>query len=386
MKKMMSVSLVLILVFSFTVVITNAQDTQLRFNQNGEFKIMAFADAQDDENLEETTTAFMKEALAKYKPDLVVFLGDNTIADGYDNQRAAIKALTAPVNEAGIPYTLVFGNHDQENGVDKEELLQIYQEDANCLAVDAAPEIYGCGNHNLPIYSSDGEKILFNLWLIDSGSKNTDEGASGYDYVHEDQIQWYKDTAEALKAQNGGVTVPAINFQHIIVPEIYDELYTELPFALGEATRNIGDKSFALIPNLTKLNGYCSEPPCPPSVYDGQFDAWLEVGDIMASFHGHDHVNAFKVDVKGIDVVNVPTVGCNVYHDDLTRGAGLITLKENDLSTYEYEHIRFVDIATREGSQIPTAEGGRAISYYKFVAFVGDFFTAILKFFALFNF
>ncbi len=386
MKKIISVMLALTFALSFTFVLSNAQDTRLQFNRNGEFKIMAFADAQDDENLEETTTAFIKEALFKYQPDLVVFLGDNTIANGYDNQRAAIKALTAPVNEAGIPYTLVFGNHDQENGVEKEDLLAIYQEDANCLAVDTAPEIYGCGNHNIPIYSSDGQKIAFNLWLIDSGSKNTDEGASGYDYVHEDQIQWYKDTAEALKVQNGGVPVPAMNFQHIIVPEIYDELYTQLPFALGEATKNIGDKSFAYIPNLTKLNGYCSEPPCPPSVYDGQFDAWLEVGDVIASFHGHDHVNSFKVDVKGIDVVNVPTVGCNSYSDDLTRGAGLITINENDPSAYKYEHIRFANIAAQDNLFIYQAQGSQSKAYYKFVSFVDNIFTAFLKFLALFNF
>ena len=37
-----------------------------------------------------------------------------------------------------------------------------------CLMRDAEPELSGCGNYNLPILSSDGQRTAFNLYFIDS--------------------------------------------------------------------------------------------------------------------------------------------------------------------------------------------------------------------------
>ena len=54
----------------------------LRFDSNGQFKIMIFTDAHTDDNLAETTRLLMCEALDKYHPDFVVFLGDNTTVSG----------------------------------------------------------------------------------------------------------------------------------------------------------------------------------------------------------------------------------------------------------------------------------------------------------------
>lgn len=354
-----------------------ADPTQLRFNADGTFKIMLFADPQDDQDLEETTVAIMCEALDKYQPDMVIYLGDNAVADA-EFQPDAIKAVTKPVVDRGIPYSIVFGNHDEEHNISKEDMLAIYQSLGNCLTYDAAPEITGCGNCNHPIWSSDGSKVLFNLWMIDSNMYNSDPGVGGYDYVHPDQIEWYKETAAALAEQNGGEVVPAMDFQHIIIPEIFDKLYMELPFSLGEASENRNGKHYTALPVFTRLTGYWLEKPCPPNVYDGQLDAWLEVGDVIAEFNGHDHVNSFMTNIRGVDVTNVPTVGCNSYFKDINRGAGLITLHEDDVKNYDYEQIRMYDLALADGSDIPNVEGGKIKPYYGLVKFLD---TIVIKLF-----
>ncbi|MBQ7540973.1 MAG: metallophosphoesterase [Clostridia bacterium] len=338
-------------------------DATLRFGRDGKFKILLVADPQDDENLEETTTQILRESLDLTKPDLVIYLGDNTLAGGYEKQKQAIEAVTAPVRERNVPFAIVFGNHDDEFGVTKEELLEIYR-GLGCLTYDAVPELHGVGNCNLPILSSDGKKTAFNLWLIDSGTYNTDAGASGYDYVHEDQLRWYKETAAQLAAENGGKVVPALDFQHIVIPEIYDKLYAKLTFPMGKLSQERLGAIYSTTPVLTRLNGYWLEQCCPPDVYDGQLDAWKEVGDVLAEFHGHDHNNSYEVNIDGIDVINVPSVGCNAYSREISRGVGLVTLDEADLTTYTYELIHTFDLALAKGSQIPNVDGGQTKAFY----------------------
>lgn len=374
-KKVLAVALAMLMLaatFAMTAY-ANVSDYILKFNEDGKFTIMMFADSQDDEELEETTAQLMREALAAYTPDLVIYMGDNSVAPG-EKQADAIAAIVAPVVEAGVPFTVVFGNHDQEQGVPNEDLLKEYQKYPGCLAYDAVPSLYGCGNHNLPILASNGLGIAFNLWFVDSGTST--EEAGGYDYVREDQINWYKDTAKALSLLNGGEVVPAMSFQHIIVPEVYDALgMMKIPVGIGEWT--FDGQAYLPIPNFGSFTGFLFEPPCPSHINGGQFDAWVETGDVMATFYGHDHVNDFTTTYEGIDITTVPTVGCNSYSNDINRGVGLITLDENDLSTYEYEALRMYDFALAEGSQILDCEGALSKTSYQFNKFMDTFLTKL---------
>ena len=375
-KKLFAVLLSVLMIISVSAVAFAADESAetLRFNDDGKFKIMIFTDAHDDDELAESTRILMCEALDKYKPDFVVFLGDNTTVSGYDRQVAAIDALTKPTRDRGIPFGMVHGNHDSEYGLSRDEICEIWSS-FGCMTYDADPSLYGCGNCNLPIMSSDGSKIAFNLWFIDSGSVNTDLDRYTYDYVHPDQIEWYKKTAAELKEQNGGEVVPAIDFQHIIIPEVYDKLYPELPASLGKLSIERAGKTYFTMPVLTRLNGYWLEHPCPPEVYDGQLEAWKEVGDVIAEFNGHDHKNTFRVNVDGIDVVNVPACGEAAYHSDFTRGVGLITLDENNPRDYDYELIQMYKLALDKNSGIPEATG-ESRAYYSGIAFV-DFIPQV---------
>lgn len=384
-KKILSLLLAFMMVVccSAPVFASDLIPSVLQFDENGKFKIMMFADIQDDETVEETTLQLMAEALDKYNPDLVVYLGDNTIAKGEENQRTAIEAITEPCVSRNIPFALVFGNHDQEQGVDKEVLLDMYKTAGKglCLTWDAA-DIYGCGNSNLLIMSSKNIlKPAFNLWFIDSGSAYYDENGNrnGYDYVREDQIKWYKDTANALKAVNGGKVIPSILFQHIIVPEVYEAMYNGLPFEMGKTYDGV---SYIPVPVLSKVSGLVIEQPCPSYTTVGQFDALVETGDVIASFYGHDHTNDFTTTYKNIDITAVPTVGCHSYSNDMTRGVGLITLDESDLTSYDYETIYIHDMAIAEGSQISKVDGGQSQFHYVFMKFMRKVLDTVLGIFS----
>ena len=366
MKKIISLALAIIMTIGIFPVFSSAEGEKiLQFDSDGKFKIMIFADVQDFDPLVETTVQLMNECLDKAEPDLVVYLGDTSIAMGDEEERKTIQAATKPCVDRDIPFAVVFGNHDGERETSREKLLSYYQE-FGCLTTDADPDMYGCGTSNLEIKSSDGKKTAFNLWFFDSNAYNPDKEVGGYDYVHEDQIEWYRKTAAELKKANGGETVPSMLFQHIIMTEVYERLYPKMPFG-GFKDYTMNGVSYFPVPFFNRHSGIILEP-CSPSFNSvGQWDALVETGDVIATFFGHDHVNDFRAEYEDIAIINVPTVGDQAYSDAISRGAGLITLDEKDLSTFDYEMMYMFDMVLEEDSKILEAEDARSRAYYWFV-------------------
>ena len=330
-------------------------DNKLQFNSDGEFRIMQIADIQDGTILTPATKQFLKDAVIAAEPDLIVLTGDNISAGSSTVGIKAIDLLlveTAINNfmsmfeEMGVPVAVVFGNHDAEQIVTKEEQTAIYQKYDNCVMVDADPEIYGCATYNVPIYSSeDATKVAYNLWMFDSNMYDEENG--GYDYVHQDQIDWYINKSNELKAQNGGEVVPSMLFQHIIVNEIFDALL-EVP-AGTEGAMERGGKYYVLNPENTRA-GVLHETPCPGTVDSQQFEAAKAQGDVVAMFFGHDHKNTFEISYQGIDLVNTPGAGFGSYGDE-GRGVRIIDIKEGT-TEYETSIIEYLELYADNDSML----------------------------------
>ena len=345
-KKTIAVFLsVLICLSTFTVgvgAVTESTDT-LQFNEDGSFKIMQVADLQDNTNPVKKTNEYLRQVIADESPDLIVLTGDNisdSVARGFTREhsvkkvRKAIDSFMSLFEELAIPVAVVFGNHDAEGYVSKEQQMAIYNEYSCCVAIDEGEYISGCGTYNLPILSSDGEKVVYNLWLFDSNMY--DPIYDSYDHVHDDQIEWYVNKSNELKAQNGGEVVPSIAFQHIIVPEIYNALVE-----VEEGTENAvqrGDRFFVLPEDAT---GSLLEPPAVAAQDSMQFEKMVEQGDVKAMFTGHDHKNDFVVSYMGIDLSTSPAAGFGGYGAD-NRGVRVIVLNENSTDTYETETIHYL--------------------------------------------
>ncbi len=338
MKKFVSVLLAVILVFSgcITAFAGHKESAKLKFNENGEFKILVLADVQTGYPMDEDMVYFIEEALKHENPDLVVFTGDNVNNPDLKTYEQMLK----PLIDVGVPYTMVLGNHDQENsgGLTREQIVAEYQKYEGFLGYDADPSIHGAGTHNLPILSSDGKDLAFNLWLFDCGDYvyNSHGERLGYDWVRKDQIEWYDNVREELKAENGGEVVPSLVFQHIIPQEPCREIFYVTDVQLGEVTKNFSDgTAMTFIPDISKYNGYLFEPCCPGYGNDGQWDAMVNGGDVLGVVCGHDHMNSFIADVNGIDMIMTPGCTYDSYNSNINQGARVLVLNEKDTSSYE---------------------------------------------------
>ena len=355
MKKTISLILSLIILatcFSSLAYAENKNDeTALKFNQDRKFTILNISDIQDGYPLNPLTKDYIEKTVDMVKPDLIVLTGDNI--SGYDipeeeDAEKAIREFMDIFEARNIKVAAVFGNHDdEETKSTKEHQLSVY-ESYDCYVGEKGFCIKDrVGTYNLPIMKSDGSGYGFNLWLTDSGTYNTENEYGGYACVYKEQIEWYKETATKLKEENGGEPVPAINFQHIIVPEIYDALEQTDLLWFGCVIRkknplNDTTKYYKLPKDAI---GELREYPCPPYYNNGQYDAMLEMGDVVATVSGHDHENSFEIDYKGIKIINTPTMGFNAYND-INVGARVFVIDENDPKSFETYCLKYADVYT----------------------------------------
>lgn len=333
----------------------------LRFGADGKFRILHLTDihevdpAMDDDadksvplKKSEETMNVIEKCIERTSPDLVVFGGDNISGFWheftYDYMYKTIKRIVAPVAKRNIPLAVVFGNHDAEAErmlpfLMKENQLAVYAEYGNFRSTFNDADVSGCANCSLPVMSSDGRRVAWNIWCMDSNDyirderHNVIEGA-GYGFVQADQLKWYEERAAELKANNGGKTVPSVLFQHIPVLQEYDVLTQVSADTEGAVER--GGKYY-VAPNGAFSDGEMREAPCPPDAHGEEFESWKSVGDIKAAFFGHDHINTFTAELDGIKLIQTPGAGFQTYGD--RHGGRLIVLDENDSDKIESEVI-----------------------------------------------
>ena len=381
-KRILAALLAICLVFSTGVIAFAEGETVapvLKFDENGEFKILHLCDCQDGYPADERMFEYINYVLEVYDPDIVVLGGDNTVGEG-ETKQLAIDELCKPFVESETYFTMVFGNHDYQQGYTNDELFEMYQKAGGeyFLAYDAVPELHGTATHNLPVYSNDGSKVKFNLWMFDSGSYVD----GGYDCVRKDQIDWYLETSNKLKAEAGGL-VPSMAFQHIIVGDVYDALFVESPVNLGVLTANYNGKYYTYLPKLHNFSRFLVEPPCPGVDNEGQLEAMAKQGDVLAIFSGHDHVNDFETEYMGVDIINTPSPTYNSYSSIVNKGARLITINEESPYTYTSEVITYNNLVIENPELAEVFD--LSVSTAKLYNFLGNLALVLTKFCGIFS-
>jgi 3',5'-cyclic AMP phosphodiesterase CpdA len=287
---------------------------KLHFRSNGTFTLVQFTDIhwQNGDELDAQSRALMERVLDIEKPDFVMFTGDTIYAgrceDGTaycrDPRRSLREAVSA-VEERCVPWGLVFGNHDTEYGITREQLMNEVARHTHSLARSGVSHIHGTGNYVQPIFGSASNRVAALLYALDSGAYSEHPAVGGYDWIRSDQIAWYREQSDAWRRSNQGLPLPALAFFHIPLPE-YDWIW-----------------------NHSVCYGEKNEKLCAPFIQSGFFAAMLEQGDVIGAFCGHDHINDFIGSHYGIHLGYGRATGYNTYgKEGMLRGARVIRLTE----------------------------------------------------------
>lgn len=236
------------------------------------------------------------------KPDLVVVSGDIAypvpFQAGTFNNKNSARLFAELMEQLGVYWCPAFGNHDTESYsyFTREEIAEFYTggDYPHCLLQTGPDEVDGCGNYIVNIENTDG-KITQSIIMMDSqsyiGTGIIDGIIMKYDRIHDNQVEWYKNQITDLTAENGGEMPNSIVFFHIPLIE-YRDAWTEYINNGSQDTENV-KYIYGMVGE--KNNGiFCADENC------GLFDAALELGSTKGFFCGHDHVNNFSLDYKGI--------------------------------------------------------------------------------------
>ena len=285
------------------------------------FKILQLTDThiadKDDQDLHyDFLDLLIKEAdgPSKDQIDLIVVTGDLFTFAG----KATAKKYFKFLDSYDIPWTVVFGNHDEQTYFSVEWMTDYLNNfGSNCMFKDIQDDDVQ-GNCNFAINLMDGTTVHDQLIFMDSNRYYFGD-YMGYDYFKKSQIKWYQQLVDYTKV--GTDYVNSLMFYHIPLPEVND--------AFEKGTVKYGEKR---------------EDCCPPDRDLGFFDVIKKSGT-TGMFFGHDHINNFEALYEGVTFCYGIKSTNRIYYDEDMLGYQTITLKDDHTfdivrSYHTYEEVR----------------------------------------------
>lgn len=130
----------------FSVSIPVQSKSGLQFRPDKTFKIIQFTDIhfRFEFPITDSVLAFMQKAIVSEKPDLVIMTGDIVTSKG--TAREGWLAITSPMIEKKVPWTVTLGNHDAESELSRSEIFEILMQLPYNMVEIGPDNVNGIGN------------------------------------------------------------------------------------------------------------------------------------------------------------------------------------------------------------------------------------------------
>ncbi len=290
------------------------------------------------------------------KPDLVIVTGDIVYPVPYEsaaiNNLPPAKVFATLMETLGVYWVPTFGNHDTEfySFYSREKISEYYSSDElkYCLFQRGDENVDGFGNTVVNVKNSQGI-ITQSIFTLDSHAYEGKGLMSiinmKYDNLHQNQIDWYKATVEKNSKYNReliehlSIVSSNSEFDKDGLLEKYGNVNSMLFFHIP--IQEYGDAWFKYVKNdyqdtddIKLIYGtagetgeviYCGVHP------DELFETMQAMEGKKAIFCGHDHLNNFSIDYKGIRLTYGMSIDYLAYSGiaklGSQRGCTVITIK-----------------------------------------------------------
>ena len=277
------------------------------------------------------------ELVNRLHPDLITLSGDQGWAGDFD----AYMKVGEFIDSFDIPWTFIWGNHDQQNGYGfNDSVVDGYSKLKN-LIFENGPENLGRGNFVIEIKENDS--IVSALILMDSHDRLpavNDEGTEEPTWAKltPEQHEWYKDQISALKQKGCNDTTILTHipiyayrtaFDKAIKPNVDQESLSFEESCKKEYWNEGYEDSFGV-----KLEGICCYP-----VDDNFFDVIRELGSTKNYICGHDHVNCTSISYEGVRLVYALKTGPGCYWRPWMNGGTTLRITSNGSAEIKHEFV-----------------------------------------------
>lgn len=305
-----------------------------------DFRILQMGDIHfSQSDLYEEHFKVMDKTVETANADLIVLNGDCfTYADKH-----VVDILFSHIDSYNIPWTFTFGNHDDQGYYPDtyiQRLLGGKKYSHVLFKNNEGDKVTGRSNFVIDIvdhqYDTNGKLLtpsLYNVYILESHSYNFDD--FHYDFIKQDQIDWFKEMAEYFKGDRA-TYVPSSLYMHIPTPEFYEA---------GELAMN-GDPSVTLKMGTTE-EFYIGGPSEEADL--GLFDVFKERGGQSMSC-AHDHTNDSVIEYQGVNLCFGVHSTDRIYCDYAKIGGQVISVGHVD-QKLSFENI-YVDYNSLEAKVI----------------------------------
>lgn len=325
-------------------------DNALTFREDGTFHILQVSDPQDLVYTRQAMTQMLDRAYDGLRPDLVLFTGDNTLGNHLHDflfvriptvhspavtlwrMRRALRGILQPLEARGIPFAMIYGNHDDMNDVTKQEQFPLYRAYSCCLPMNETDERVDCDTYNIPLKTADG-RTAWNLYMLDSA---WNDEAGQHCRIKPETTEWYKRTSDSLKQENGGTAVPSLLFLHVPLPQMKA---LGRPCAKDDAGA-VRDGDGYVCLDASKARGVMGESISACEDDGGLFDAMCARGDVRAVVSGHDHLNCFDGETDGMRFIQTGAASFRCYGSRI-RGVREFVLHADDPAHFETRYLTY---------------------------------------------
>jgi len=273
--------------------------------------------------------------------DFIVLNGDSfTYAD-----KSVVTKLFSFIDSYDIPWTFTYGNHDDQGYFSDtyiEELLgkrNLFKnvKFANYNVHD--DDVTGRSNFAINVYdrSLNGAGVyentdLFQIYCLESHSYNFDTIA--YDYIKQNQIDWYERMVNYFKDRNGGVVTPSVMYFHIPLPEFFT--------AWNEYKGNVPNEHNSHVPEGFDSKASTDEMGGGPTPSSDThlFDKIKELGSTKAISCAHDHINDSVIVYDDVALCFGVHSTDRIYYDAAKLGGQVIIVDHDDPNHLSFENIK----------------------------------------------
>ncbi len=327
------------------------------FTTDRDFKVMQLTDVHIGGGWISTSKDTMAlnavaSMITAEKPDLVIITGDMVYPVPYQagtfNNMDSAEMLASLFEELKVYWVPTFGNHDTESysRYTRADISNFYADEKweYCLFQDNSDDgVDGYCNQVVNVKNSMGI-VTQSFYTFDTHSYvDGDYLGIGwkYDNIHENQVAWYKANVEKYNKQNIEVinaskaenkaellekfsVAKSLAFWHVPASE-YLDAWNEYVDAGYKDTENV-KFHYGTVGETGKM--------VYTGVYEDEiFEAMQELDSTQGIFCGHDHLNNFSIDYKGIRLTYGYSIDYLAYSGisklGSQRGCTMITVTPN---------------------------------------------------------